>query len=314
MRTLIVIVVVVVIAAVSLTASLYVVPEGQQAVITQFGKPVGVVTGAGLRFKIPFVQQVHTLEKRLLPWDGYAENMQTRDKKRIFVDTWARWRIADPMKYFQALRTLRQGFKILDDLVDSAVRDVVARYNLIEVVRSTNRELMYESEELTREEAAARDNVTTGRAAMEKQILEIASRNLRERTGIELVDVHIKRVNYIESVRGTVYARMKSERLRIAELFKSEAEEEKSRILGRTRRELDEIQGEMERQSAEIRGQADAEVTRLAAAAYGKSPDFYRFLRELEAYGKALGEKTRLILSTRHKFLDTFAAPADAKK
>ncbi len=144
-------IILVVLVAIFAKASLYVVQEGQQAVITQFGKPVKEVTEAGLNSKMPFIQKVHRLEKRLLPWDGDPENMQTRDKKRIFIDVWARWRIVDPMKFFQAVRSEQRGYKILDDLVDSAVRDVVARYNLIEVVRSSNRELQYETEELAKD-------------------------------------------------------------------------------------------------------------------------------------------------------------------
>jgi len=291
------------VAAVLAKASLYVVQEGHQAVITQFGKPVNVVRDPGLNFKTPFIQTVNRLEKRLLPWDGDPENMQTRDKKRIFIDVWARWRIVDPMKFFQAVRTEQRGYKILDDLVDSAVRDVVARYNLIEVVRSSNRELQYETEELAEDAAAGREMITTGRAKMEAEILEVASAALTERYGMELTVVHVKRINYIESVRRQVYLRMQSERLRIAQLFESEAKEEQNRILGRMRKELDVIQGEMQQKSAEIRGQADAEVIKIAAAGYSKSPEFYEFLRSLEAYRKTLGPGTRLILSSDNKFL-----------
>ena len=284
-------------------ASLYTVQEGQQAVITQFGKPVAVATEAGLKVKVPFIQVVNRLEKRLLPWDGEPANMQTKDKKRIFIDIWARWRIVDPMKFFQALHSERRGYEILDALVDSAVRDVVARYDLIEVVRSTNRELMYESEELTRESGAGREAVIIGRSGMEAEILKEASSDLEKGYGMELTKVHVKRVNYIESVRMAVYLRMKAERLRIAELFKSEAIQEQNRIIGRTNKELDQIMGEMERRSAEIRGDADAAVISIAAEAYSKSPEFYKFLRRLEAYKKTLGKNTRLILSTKSEFL-----------
>ena len=300
----------VVVALILGKASLYTVQEGEQVVITEFGKPVVVETEAGLKFKKPFIQQVHRLEKRLLPWDGDPENMQTRDKKRIFIDVWARWRIVDPMKFFRALRTQRRGFRILDDLVDSAVRDVVARYNLIEVVRSSNRQLLYESEELAKHgAAAARDVVTAGRAQMESEILSVASVDLKERYGMQLTDVHIKRINYIESVRRTVYDRMKSERMQIARLYESEAEEEKNKIIGLTRKELDEIEGEMQQRAAEIRGDADAEVIRISAEAYSKSPEFYEFLRRLEAYKKTLGVGTRLVLSTDNEFLRQLRGP-----
>jgi len=292
----------VLVTATVLMAGLYVIEEGKQAVITQFGKPVHYTTDAGLHFKLPFVQKVHVLEKRLLPWDGAAESMQTRDKKRIFIDVWARWRIVDAEKFFTAVRTEQKGQKILDDLVDSAVRDVVAQNNLIDVARTTNDELVYESEEMVemaRSVEATRDEVMTGRAKMESKILEVVTADLQKNNyGMELSDIHVKRVNYIESVKDTVYQRMSSERSRIAMLFESEAEEEKNRIEGLTRKELDEIEGEMQQKSAEIRGEADAEVIRLTAEAYGKSPEFYQFLRSLEVFRQSLGQDTRMILST----------------
>ncbi|MBN2375881.1 MAG: protease modulator HflC [Sedimentisphaerales bacterium] len=315
MRKLVIFIPLIVILLIVGLASVYVVQEGQQAVITQFGKPVREVTKAGLNFKTPFIQKIHRMEKRLLPWDGDPENMQTRDKKRIFIDVWARWKISDPMKFFQAVRTEMGGYKILDDLVDSAVRDVVARYNLIQVVRSTDDELFYESEELEKDQEEEKqqqlekDEEKKGqRANMEEEILEAAGTELEERYGMKLTVVHIKRINYIESVRRTVYDRMKSERLRIARLFESEAEEEKNKILGRTRKELDQIEGEMEQKTAEIRGGADAEVIRIAAEGYSQSPEFYEFLRSLKAYKKALMENSRLILSTDNPFLKQLSA------
>ena len=295
----------VVVIGILVGTSLYTVKEGQQTVLTQFGKPVAVEVDAGLKFKIPFIQKVHRLEKRLLPWDGAPENMQTGDKKRIFIDVWARWRIVDAMKYFQAVRTEQRGYKILDDLVDSAVRDVVASHNLIEAVRSTNRELVYdESEELAKDAATKQEEIKAGRATLEAEILKDASADLKDRYGTELTDVHIKRIDYNDAVRRTVYDRMISERKRISQLFESEGEEEKNRILGLTRKELDEIEGEMEQRAAEIRGDADAEVIRIAAEAYSKSPEFYKFLRQLEAYKKALSTRTRLILSTDNEFFE----------
>ena len=283
------------IAAAGLYASTYVVEEGKQVIVTQFGRPVGdATTEAGLRFKIPFIQKAHFLEKRLLPWDGAAESMQTKDKKRIDIDVWARWRIVDPETFFVTVRTEERGQKILDDLVDSAVRDVVARHNLIDVVRKSNDELIYESEEeVERTEA---DQVTgKGRDDVEAEILLGVDLN---KYGMKLVRVRIKRVNYVASVRATVYLRMISERLRISRLYDSEAVEEKNRIAGKTKKELDQIDGEMQQKSAEIRGDADAKVIELTAKAYGQSPEFYEFLRQLEVLRKTLGRDTRLILST----------------
>ncbi|MBC20990.1 MAG: HflC protein [Planctomycetaceae bacterium] len=274
-------------------ASAYTVQEGKLAVITQFGRPMGAVESSGLHFKVPFVQEVNFLEKRLLPWDGDPESMQTRDKKRIDIDVWARWRIVDPMKFFVKLRTEQRGQKMLDDLVDSAVRDVVARHNLIDVVRKSNDPLIYETNELQRRSG---DKVTGGgRDDVEKEILMGVD---LESYGMELVAVRIKRVNYVESVRQAVYERMISERLRIARLYDSEAMEEKNRILGQTQKELDHIEGEMEKASAEIRGKANAQVIQLTAEAYGKSPEFYDFLRRLEVFKQTFGSDTRLILST----------------
>jgi len=295
---------VIIILAIVGASSLYTIKEGEQAVITQFGKPVREVTAAGLHLKLPLVQNVNRLEKRLLPWDGDPENMQTRDKKRIFIDVWARWRIVDPMRFYQAVRTERRGYKILDDLVDASVRDVVASHNLIEVVRSSNRELRYETEELEREAAEKRELVEVGREKMETEIFRSAGQELeRGRYGMALTDVRIKRVNYIESVRKSVYERMQSERLRIAKLFESEAQEEKNKILGKMQKELEQITGEMQEKSAEIRGRADAEVIEIAAKGFSQSPEFYHFLRRLEAYKNSLGGGTRLILSTDNDLL-----------
>ncbi|UCG32818.1 MAG: protease modulator HflC [Phycisphaerales bacterium] len=294
----------VIIIVIFIAASAYTINEWEQAVITRFGRPVAHKTEAGLYFRKPFIEKVHKLEKRLLPWDGDPENMPTRDKKRIFIDVWARWRITDPLKYYQTLRTEQAGHKILDDLVDSRVRDVIGKYNLIEAVRSTNRELTYESEELEDALAARQTEIFVGRTRIEEEIRDEVVDDLKGKNyGLELVDVHIKRVNYIESVRNAVYERMKSERDRIARLFESEAQEERDRILGQTRKEVDEIEGEMEQRSAEIRGGAEAEVIQIYAEAIEKSPEFYEFLRRLEAYRKTLGRDTRLILSTDSEFL-----------
>ncbi len=314
-------------AALGLYFSAYVVKEGQQAVITQFGRPVRFVTDAGLHLKTPFVQEVHLLEKRLLPWDGAAENMQTRDKKRIFIDVWARWRVSDVEKFYKAHRTEQNGQKILDDLVNATVRNVVAQNNLIDVVRSTNDELVYESEEmmeLARSSESTRDVVTSSRGEMEETILNTVNGDLdKNNYGMQLAAVRIKRVNYVETVKDTVYERMRSERLRIARLYESEAEEAKNRIEGLTRKELDQIDGEMEQKSAEIRGNAEATVIEMTAEAYGKSPEFYALLRNLEVYKSTLDNDTRLILTTDGDLFRLFkrmesdvvgaaAAPGDA--
>jgi membrane protease subunit HflC len=311
----IIVLLVTLVALILIKTSLFTVREGEQAVVLQFGEPVREVTEAGLNFKTPFIQTVNRLEKRQLPWDGAPEPMTTKDKKMIYIDVWARWRIVEPTLFFKRARTINRGNKILDDLVDGTVRDVVARNLLIEVVRSSNRELQYESDELAETAHAKRATIEVGRSAMEAQILQEAGASLQKDYGMELTDVHIKRVNYEETVRNTVYDRMKSERMRIAKLLDSEAKEEENRILGQTQKLHEQIIGEMEQKSAEIRGQADAEVIRIAAEAYSRSPEFYEFLRRLEAYKKTLAQNTRLVLSTDNEFLRPFrnphAAPAE---
>ena len=292
-----------VVALILANAGIYVIPEGQQAVITQFGKPVKSVTEAGPYWKIPFVQEVNRMEKRLLPWDGDPQNMPTKDKRRIFIDVWARWRIVDAEKFYKAVGTQTDGQARLDAIVNSAVRSVIASNKLIDAVRTTDGALEYESKELEQDWAARRERVVTGRLQIEKDIRELAGDGLRDNFGMELVDVHIKRINYIKSVREKVYERMRSERMRIASLYESEAQEQKNRILGQTRKELDEIEGDREQRSAEIRGDADARVIEITAKAFGKSPEFYQFMRQLEAYKKTLGERTLLVLSTANPFL-----------
>ena len=292
-RTVAITIGVLVILVICLSASVYVIEEGAQVVVTQFGRPVDEVTEAGLHFKIPFIQKVHYLEKRLLPWDGAPESMQTNDKKRIDIDVWARWRIVDPMLFFRVVQTEQKAQLNIDSRVNSAVRDVVALHNLIDVVRRSNKELEYESEELERPSG---DIVKgRGRDDVEEEILRRV--DLAE-FGMELTKVRIKRVNYVLSVRRAVYERMISERLRIARLYDSEARQEENIILGQTAKELDQIQGEMQKRSAEIRGAADAQVIKLTAEAYGKSPEFYAFLRQLEVFRNTLGSDTRLILGT----------------
>jgi membrane protease subunit HflC len=308
------ILVIVVLLGVALLLCAYQLLEGKQAVVTRFGRPVRFVEEAGLHFRIPMVEEVHFLEKRLLPWDGAAESMQTRDKKRIFIDVWARWRIADAEEFFRAVRTEDKGQKILDDLVDSAVRNVVAQNNLIDVVRSTNDELVYQAETIvegSRDAEVQRDVVETGRAQMEETILRVVEEDLKKKYGMELVSVKVKRVNYIESVKKTVYERMRSERKRIAMLFESEAEEERNRIVGLTQKELDRIEGEMEQKSAEIRGTAEGQVIAMTAESYGKNLEFYGLLRRLEVFQKSLGANTRLILSTDSDLLRLLKETAD---
>ena len=295
----------IVVAAILFFSSAFIVEEGQQAVVTQFKRPVKFVSEPGLKFKTPFIQTVEYFEKKILPWDGAPENMQTKDTMRIYVDCWARWRIVDLKTFYINVRTEQKGQKILDDIVDSVVRDVVAANTLIDLVRTTNEKLIYEIEQ-TDSSKSTQNVVTTGRDKIEQEILRIAGTGLAEEYGIELVAVHIKRVKYNDTVRNEVYNRMKSERGEIAKSFQSEAEEKGNRIKGLTTKELDQIEGEMSRKSAEIRGAADAEVIRLTAEAYSKNPDFYEFLQQLELYKKALKRDTSLVLSTNSEMFQMF--------
>ena len=299
--------------AIILYLSTFIVPEGKQVVITQFEKPVDFISSPGLQFRIPFLQNIVTLEKRILPWDGDPEIMQTRDGKRIYVDCWARWKIEELKTFYTNVRTEASGQKFLDDVVDSAVRDVVAKHNLIDLVRTSDTPLQYESDALNRR-VINQDKVTSGRQEIEKEILTTASQNLKKEFGIGLVTVHLKRVKYSDDVRAEVYARMRSDRTLVAARIKSNAEKERNRIKGATQRELDTIEGETKQKSAQIRGAADAEVIRMTAEAYGKDPEFFEFLQRLEMYKKALKSDTNLVLSTDSEmfglFKSTQARPA----
>jgi len=295
--------IVVVLVIVVLSNALFVVSEMEQVVVTQFGKPVQDVTNPGLYGKIPLIQTVQRYPKRILAWDGDPSLIPTRDKKNIFVDSWARWRIVEPRTFLTSARTIDFGQKILDDLVDSAVRDVVGTYNLIEAVRSTNRELMYETEELAEEQKARQVEIQIGRQKMEERILKMASHELREKYGMELIDVRFKRINYNETLRKAVYAKMVSERLRIVARYLSQAQEASDKIIGQTRKELGLIEGEAYQKDQEIRGQADAEAITIYADAIRKAGDFYRFIRTLEAYKASFDEGTELILTTDSDFM-----------
>ena len=311
MKGLTALIVIVVVALILLKASAFSVNEAEQVIVTQFGEIKRDIQDPGLHFKLPFIQEVHSLEKRLLPWDGDPEDMTTKDKKRIGIDVWARWRIVDPLKFYQTCKTINRGQGILDELVDSAVRDVVASHNLIECVRSTNDPLRYESEELEADRERSPELIKIGRGELEKQMLAsvTTSADLKAIYGMEVTDVHIKRVNYIENVRNRVYERMQSERTRIAKLFESEAQEERNRILGDTKKELDEIEGDMKQRSSEIEGDADAEVIAIYAEALSQDPEFFEFVRRLEAYKNTLRSGTRLILSTDNEFLRLLEGP-----
>jgi len=281
---------------------LYTIDMTQQAVITEFGKPVGEVREPGLHFKKPIIQKVNYFDKRWLEWDGYPTQIPTLDKKYIFVDTFARWRITEPLKFFQSVKDERTAQARLDDIIDGAVRNHITKYNLIEAVRSTNRPMFIElMEERARDEVEETETISAGRERITAEIREDASRLLPQ-YGIELVDVRIKRIIYEETVLKKVYERMMAERKRMAEKNRSEGQAQREEILGRKERELKTILSEAYRKSQEIKGKADAEATRIYAEAYNKDPEFYSFLNTLEAYKESLKSNTTVVLSTDSDF------------
>lgn len=273
----------------------YILPEGQQAVITQFGAPVGEpVTKAGLKLKTPFIQHVQFFEKRILIWDGDPNQIPTNDKTFIYMDNTARWRISDALRFLQAVGTENRAQSLLDDIINGTVRDYVNKNNLIEIIRSSDWTKDFvasttSSRDMTRPPQMGRDKIS-------EMVLAQASK-VTPKYGIELIDVMFKRVNYIESVREKVYTRMISERKRIAAEKRSLGEGRKAEILGKVERELREITSEAKREATEIRGKADAEATKLYGAAYSKHPEFYSFQRSLESYKDIISGNTSLILS-----------------
>ena len=283
----------------TLGGAFYVVNEAQQVIITQFGKPVGdPVFTPGLKVKMPFIQKANYFDKRFLEWDGEPNEVPTRDKRFIYVDTYARWRITDPLLFFQRLRDERGAQSRLDDILDGETRNTIAKHDLIEVVRSTNREFEVSSA-IDRE---AMRQITAGRVVLEKEVLGNASART-EVLGIEILDFQFKRTNYAEKDRPKVYERMISERQRIAEEYRSEGAGEAARIIGDKDRDLKQITSEAYGQSQEIKGKADAEAADIYAAAYNRDPDFYRFLKTMEVYTRPWTKNTILMLSTDGEFL-----------
>ncbi|MEM6731828.1 MAG: protease modulator HflC [Myxococcota bacterium] len=290
--------------------SLYVVDEREQVIITQFGKPVGEpIVEPGLKFKLPFVQKVLRFEKRWLEWDGDESEMPTREKTYVFVDTYARWRIVDPLKFFTSVGTEIGAQSRLDDIIDSETRNVVAAHDLIEVVRSSNREFAAALEEEVFEEARVQPKIEEGRDSLARQVLERASKAMPD-FGIELVDVQFQRVNYTDSVERKIFDRMISERKRIADKYRSEGQGQRAEILGRKERELKTIESEAYRKVEEIKGGADAKATAIYANAYNRDPQLYKLLKSLETYETALSRDSVMVLSTDNEFLEPLTNPA----
>lgn len=289
-----------VIALFILLDGFYVVDETEQVIITQFGDPVGqAVTTPGMKFKTPFIQRAHFFDKRYLEWDGDRNQVPTKDKKFIFVDTYARWQITDPLQFFKRLRDERGAQSRLDDILDGETRNAIASHDLVEVVRSTNRDPI-SGATITDVIEDSLENIGVGRDSIQVQIQQLANQRASD-LGLTIHDFRFKRINYVEEVRQTVYDRMVSERNRIADKFRSEGQGEAARINGEKDRELKSIESEAFREAQEIKGRADAQAANIYARAYDKnssSRELYSFTRSMEAYQNIFDDQTSIILST----------------
>lgn len=287
-----------------LMSGFYIVNETDQVVVTQFGKPVGkAITEPGIRFKIPFIQQTHYFDKRFLEWDGDPNQIPTEDKKFIFVDTYARWQITDPLQFYKRVRDERGAQSRLDDILDGETRNAVADNMLLELVRSVNRTPIQGGDSLNIEDETL-DSIRVGRERIQNKVLQDANR-LSADLGIKILDFRIKRINYVEEVRKKVYDRMISERNRIADKFRSEGQGEASRINGEKDKELNRIQSEAYRESEEIKGKADAQAAAIYANVYNQSTasrKLYEFMRTMDSYKKTFDKQTSVILSTKSEF------------
>jgi membrane protease subunit HflC len=298
----ILIVIVVAAAAFLVYNAAYTIDETEQVIITQFGRIVGTPkTDPGLKFKVPFIQRANYFAKNLLDWDGDPGQIPTLDKTFIWVDTFARWKITDPGKFFQTVNNQFSAVGKLNDIIDPAVRNFITSHSLIEAVRKSSRALDTSDVEIE-DRIRTSYAVNVGREKITQGILKQAQPKLAQ-FGIELVDVKIKRINYVEQVRKSVYGRMIAERKQIAEKYRSEGKGEAQKILGERERDLQEITSAAYRTAQEIKGKADAEATVIYAEAYGVDPEFYSFVQTLETYDQSLDEKNTLILSTESEFL-----------
>jgi membrane protease subunit HflC len=295
-------------AAVMVYDSAFTVSETEQVVITQFGRIVGEpIRDPGLKFKLPFIQKAHIFNKNILEWDGEPGQIPTLDKTFIWVDAFARWRIVDPVKFFQTVNNRSNAMSRLNDIIDPAVRNFVTSHKLIDAVRKSNREL--DTAEVGLEDLEKKPQshygITIGREKITQGILEQAQPKV-DQFGIELVDVKIKGINYVEEVRKSVYDRMIAERKQIAEKFRSEGKGEAQKVLGQKDKELQQITSEAYRIAQELKGKADAEATQIYAAAYGLDPEFYSFLQTLEVYNDSLDKSSSVLLSTDSELMKYF--------
>ena len=281
----------------------YIVNESEQVVITQFGKPVGdPVTSPGLKLKKPFLETANYFDKRFLAWDGEPKQVSTRDKRFININTYARWRISDPLQYAKRLFDESKALTRLGSVLEGATQNAIANHDLIELVRSSNREYLANNADNEQQSNKDKAIIKSGRDELTKEILELAKESTSD-LGIEILDFQFKRINYVPEVRKKVYERMISERKRIAEEFRSQGAGESARISGQKDRDLKEITSDAYRRSQEIKGKAEAEAANIYAAAYNKDASFYRFMRTMEIYRETLDKETVLVLSTDGEFL-----------
>ncbi|MHB8054072.1 MAG: protease modulator HflC [Candidatus Aminicenantales bacterium] len=286
-----------------LGGAVYVVSETNQVVVTQFGDPIGgTVSRPGLHLKLPFIQKANYFEKRWLAWDGDPNQIPTRDKKYIWVDTYCRWRIADPLVFFQRVNDERNAHSRLDDIVDGETRNTIAKFDLIEIVRSSNRDFEMSEDAALLDLSEVAVKIEAGREKLAQIILANASK-ITPQFGVELKDVRIKRVNYVDEVQKKVFDRMIAERQRIASKYRSEGDGKSAEIRGQKERELKKIQSEAYKTAQEIKGKADAEATKIYAAAYNLDPELYQFMKSLDTYRTALAKDTWLLLTTDSEFL-----------
>jgi len=282
--------------------SAYIVDQTEQVVITQFGEPVGdSIHEPGLRWKTPFIQKVHKFDNRILEWDGYPSEVPTRDKKFIWVDVTGRWRIDDPLMFLKTMHNERNAQSRLDDIMDGVTRNRITRYVLVNVVRSSNKILDTRSDEEGYSEETKLERIKVGRDAITREIL-VAAREVVKEYGIELIDLRIKRINYIQSVQRKVFERMISERKRAAEQLRSEGQGARAEIEGKKEKELRRITSEAYRKAQAIKGEADAEATKIYGDAYSQDPEFYAYIETLKTYPSTL-KNGRLVLSTDSDFL-----------
>ncbi len=301
----IVVLAIVSLAIIVIASSAYTVKETEQVIITQFGKPIGdPITDPGIHFKVPIIQEANRFDKRFLEWDGDPNQVPTKDKRFVWVDTYARWRIKDPLLFFQRVRDERGALSRLDDILDGETRNAIAKNLLVEIIRSTNREIQLSEDLLAGEEAEVLIEIKHGRDAITRSIIETAAPRTLE-LGIELLDLRFKRINYVEEVQRKIFERMITERKRKADKFRSEGQGEASKILGDKTRDLKKIQSEAYKTAQEIKGKADAQATAIYAKAYNQnvaSREFYSFLKTMETYQTTLSEKDWLVLSTKGDF------------